>query len=313
MRQTASIIICTQNRAASLKETLEAIGKISIPFGTQNELLVIDNGSVDDTADVVRLNLNSQVDTRYIYEPSRGLSYARNHGLLEAQGELIIFIDDDVRPSKDWLVNIFRCFNERKVDAVAGKVILPSELLKPWMTALHRKRLASTEGIDPEKPAELVGANMAFVRHVLGKVPQFDTELGAGASGFGEESLFSRQLLQAGYQFAFAGDAPVEHFFNEKRMSRVEWLKSAVKRGATKAYISHHWEHEEIIKPLYGYLKALLSLYSWRGGHLDACWLADGCAMEEMQLVKKASFLKHYMIEKKRPRNYEYHGLVKIH
>ena len=49
-----SIIVCTCNRAAALKNTLEALGKLRFPSEWTAELLVVDNGSTDDTASIVK-------------------------------------------------------------------------------------------------------------------------------------------------------------------------------------------------------------------------------------------------------------------
>jgi glucosyl-dolichyl phosphate glucuronosyltransferase len=291
-----------------LEMTLESLKQLSLPINTLNELLVIDNGSTDNTAEIVKNCFIPNIETRYFFEPKRGLSYARNRGLREAKGEVIIFIDDDVRPSREWLINILTYFNVGKVNAIAGKVILPNERLRPWMKKIHRKWLASTEGI---KPNEFVGANMAFVRSVLDQVPEFDVELGAGALGFGEEALFSRQLIEAGYQIAYADNVVVTHFFNEQRLSRPEWLINAAKRGFTRAYIAYHWDHKKIKNLLYLYLRYKFTLNYWRINHLGFYRSIDGCAEEELQLVRTVSFYKRFMIEKRRSRNYAYHGLVK--
>jgi len=309
MTKTSSIIICTQNKARSVEMTLESIKQISLPLDTKNELLLIDNGSTDNTAEILNNCSIPNIETRYIYEPRKGLSHARNRGLREAIGEVIIFIDDDVRPSNDWLINILACLNDDQVNVVAGKVILPDDRLRPWMTRTHRKWLASTEAIEPN---ELVGANMAFARSVLNQVPQFDVELGAGATGFGEESLFARQLIEAGQQIVYSDSGVVTHFFNEQRLSRSEWLINASKRGYTKAYIAHHWEHRIINNPLYHYVRYMLKVLYWRIKNPDCYRSVEGCAAEELYLVRTLSFYERYMIEKRRSRNYAYHGLVKI-
>ncbi len=196
-------------------------------------------------------------------------------------------------------------------DAIAGKVVLPEHLCRPWMNQLHRTKLASTENIDPEEPTEMIGANMAFRRRVLEKVPNFDNELGAGKSGFGEESLFSRQLLEAGCKFVFANDAVVEHHFDVQRLLRRNWLIGEKKRALGKAYISHHWEHRQIDNILYKFLKQNYLLFLWRKNHINKILEDEGCAIEEMNLVKSISFLRYFFIESKKPYKYDYHGLVK--
>jgi hypothetical protein len=126
---------------------------------------------------------------------------------------MILFTDDDVRPPEDWIDGMCEPILLGKAQAVAGGVRIAPKLHRPWMEALHRGWLASTEGIDPAAPYTMFGANMGFSREVLSKVPAFDTELGPGALGFGDEMLFSWQLLEAGYQIHGALDVAVEHHF----------------------------------------------------------------------------------------------------
>ena len=82
-----SVIIPTFNRGYCLAETLH-----SVLIQNGFELIVVDDGSTDDTQNV----LQSFPDIRVIHLPeNRGVSYARNRGIEEAQGALICFLDSD--------------------------------------------------------------------------------------------------------------------------------------------------------------------------------------------------------------------------
>jgi glycosyltransferase involved in cell wall biosynthesis len=84
-RKVISVIICSRDRAESLKETLRAVGETAVPADMAVEVLVVDNGSRDRTRTVVRqTNLWGRAP-RYIYEPRPGGSYARNTGMAAAQ------------------------------------------------------------------------------------------------------------------------------------------------------------------------------------------------------------------------------------
>jgi glycosyltransferase involved in cell wall biosynthesis len=108
-----SIIITTRNRAADLMQTLQAMKCITVPDGLKPELLVVDNGSTDETAEVVRSCQLRKLPVRYTCERHAGQARARNRGLAETTGEMVLFTDDDVRPSADWLASmcVSRCFN----------------------------------------------------------------------------------------------------------------------------------------------------------------------------------------------------------
>jgi glycosyltransferase involved in cell wall biosynthesis len=218
-----SIVVCTCNRAATLSRTLEAIGAVTLP--AESEVLVVDNGSTDETKATVRLARPANaLPVRYVREPPRGAARARNAGLRDAAGEMIVFIDDDVRPERDWLLRLTSPILADEADAIAGGVRLAPHLLRAWMTGYHRAWLASTDAPDPHQPSRVVAANMALSGKVLGRVPAFDPELGTGALGNGEETLFTLQLREAGFRIAGAFESVVEHHFDESRLQRRQWL-----------------------------------------------------------------------------------------
>ena len=231
----ASIIITTRNRASLLRGTLESFRRLVVPAALSTELLVVDNASSDESAEVIKSTGLPQLPVRYLYEPGPGQSNARNSGLAHARGEIILFTDDDVRIPPNLLEAMCRPILCGHADAVAGGVKLAPELHRPWMKRLHRTWLASTERLNPAAPREMIGSNMAFSRRVLSRVPQFDPELGPGALGFGDETHFSARLLKAGFVIAGCLQVSVEHCPDVARLGRRSWLASAWKRGATKA------------------------------------------------------------------------------
>ena len=94
-----SVIIPTFNRAHVLKKTLSGYAKQS---GDHQicEVLVVDDGSKDDTASVVQeWNGNPILNVRYLRQENRGLAAARNHAIREARGDILLFGDDDIIPS----------------------------------------------------------------------------------------------------------------------------------------------------------------------------------------------------------------------
>lgn len=315
MDQFVSVIICSHNGSKCLPETLNSLKAQEVPDDLSWEVIIIDNASTDGTGEIAQSVWGELpgVTFRVLPEPKIGLSYARNRGLQEAHGDLICFTDDDTRPHPDWLRSIVDYAAQSDSDAIAGKVILPEGLCRPWMQKFHRTKLASTENIDRENPQEMIGANMAFRRRVLAKVPQFDPELGAGASGFSEESLFSMQLLEAGFSIGYAEKAVVEHHFEPRRLLRMEWLKGEQKRGSGYAYIAYHWEHKNLDVTFTQYIRIVFRLLRWRMTHKKEMNVLEGCSFEEMKLVRKISYYKRYQIEKKKLMKYHFHGLNKLY
>jgi glycosyltransferase involved in cell wall biosynthesis len=177
----ASIVLCTRNRYLALRETLECLNAIDVPAGLTAEVVVVDNGSTDETSSYLPTVRLRELTLRVIQEPSGGKAVALNTALRSIQGELIAFLDDDVRPARQWLERITRPIVEGRLDAVAGAVRIPQHLRRAWMKAPHLAWLASTEPIGRQTSEFAVGANMACSRKVLARVPAFDPELGPGA------------------------------------------------------------------------------------------------------------------------------------
>lgn len=307
----ASVIIVTRNRAADLAQTLQSMRGVRAANGLDVELLVVNNGSTDETAEVVRAFSACKFPLRHVYEERRGESYGRNRGLEETTGELIVFTDDDVRVRPDWVNGMCEPMLRNGVSVVAGGVMLAPNLTRPWMTHRHRSYLAATEWLRPDEPHGIVGANMAFSREVLRRVPAFDTELGPGALGFGDEELFSAQLIEAGFRIFGRLDVCVEHHFDPCRLKRASWLDAAAKRGVVSAYLTYHWHNRDYRLPRLRMALVGAKLMAFRA--LSVGTLPDeGCSESEMLCVFRHAELRHYLQERYRPRKYCRHGLVKI-
>ena len=127
-----SMVICTYNRAATL---MTAISSVLEQEGDILELIVVDDGSTDDTAERV----GSVTDPRltYVKRENGGLSAARNTGARAASGEYLAFLDDDDLLLPGWLQRVGRSLAEDRcvLTSWAAEVVDPSgrwlELLRP--------------------------------------------------------------------------------------------------------------------------------------------------------------------------------------
>jgi hypothetical protein len=224
---------------------------------------------------------------------------------------MVLFIDDDVRPSADWLSGMCEPMLQYKACAVAGGVKLAPGLVRPWMSGFHRSWLASSEWLDAEAPQSMVGANMGFSREVLRRVPAFDPELGPGALGFKDDSLFASQLLEAGYKIIGRQKVFVEHYFDPSRLWRESWLEAATSRGKSHAYRGHHWEHWGCKLAVPRLFWTWCKLRAWRRRFWETI-RDEGCSEEELTLVFGFAVLRAHLRERRRRRNYKCRGLVKL-
>src|SRR5262249_47996355 len=102
-----TVAICTWNRCHLLAQTLTAMIKLRVPAGIAWDVIVVDNNSTDDTK-AVTASFGDRLPLRYVLEPELGLCHARNRALTESSAEYIIFTDDDVLVSDDWLEGFCR-------------------------------------------------------------------------------------------------------------------------------------------------------------------------------------------------------------
>ena len=309
---TVSIIICTRNRAESLRATLESIGKVAVPDGLTVELLVVDNGSTDHTRVVVSEARLSNLNLRYVSEPKPGKCHACNTGLSITHGEIILCTDEDICPAPDWLEKIVPPLLKQNFDAVVGRIESAEHLRRPWMEPFHKTLLTLTGlGWVGCMEREMVGANMGFRRSVLERVPAFDPELGPGALGFGEDTLFSWQLCEAGYRLCRIPEALVVHHFEPARLLHAQWLAAARNRGRTSAYLLHHWQHGKLKLPLFRYYYLSAKLFIRRILQPPPKPDEEGCPPWEMSYLAEMELCRQFIKERRRPRNYARHGLKK--
>ena len=307
-----SIIICTRDRAEHLRQTLESLNRLVVPVNVSAELIIVDNGSRDASAAIAAAFLMQNLVLRVVQEGRAGKSWAYNTGIAAAVGNILLFTDDDVRVPVNWIEVMCQPLWEGTADAVAGAVVLAPHLERTWMEPVHRYWLAATDPNVPEKSRLMVGANMAFRRAVLSKVPEFDLALGPGSLGFSDDTLFSRQLWTAGFKIIGLENEAVEHHFQGERLTRVSLRDAARKRGATKAYIAHHWEHRQIIMPAARMVHKWLQTALWHRRHPQLAAENEGLPTELMYNLEAYYFYRHYLSERRKPRLYEKHGLTKI-
>lgn len=321
---TVSIIICTRSRADALRQTLASLALLEIPQDLDCELIVVDNGSADATAQVVQQCRLPNMPVRLVYEGSVGKGNAYNRGIAAAQGQVLLWTDDDVRPPRDWVARMCGPILRGEADAVAGGVRLAPQSQKEWMQPVHRIMLASTEDMPPGTvlPA-MLGANMAFARHVLARVPGFDPELGPGCLGFCEDSLFCLQLREAGFRMATLLDVVVEHHPDPARITPQSFVTRVVKEGQSQAYLSYHWEHgacthdegtfpeAAITHVRLTLLRRWLALAGLRITRRRERALAPIAPEWELRKLRQIAFYRQFLIERRRPRNYDRRGLVK--
>jgi GT2 family glycosyltransferase len=235
-----SILIPTRNRAPSLKRLLDSLQFSNSLDDTELEIIVINNDLTDVT-------LNGSIETspektrfpiRVLEQSKRGKSWALNLGLGQATGSVLLLLDDDVVVDQSCVGEHVAAYEQNVFDAVQGKV-LPGR--DPEGQPADLSRLAEynipivDHGDAPCGIRGFTGTNISFKREVFEKVGLFDTRLGPGASGFSEDTEYSRRIRQVGFKIGYAPNAIVYHELNPERYGSLYNRKVQYRKGVSRS------------------------------------------------------------------------------
>jgi glycosyltransferase involved in cell wall biosynthesis len=236
-----SLLICTFNRADSLRKTLESVQALEADSFSW-EVIAVDNNSSDGTPAVVHKFADSlDVPVRYVFEPRQGLAFARNRGVQEAKGSIVAFTDDDVTLSPYWLARIHSAFTNPEIGIVGGP-ILPVWPSPPprWLTPELYGNLALLDRGNDDVIVDdnnLWGANLAIRRALFEEHGLFDTSLGRtpGKLYAGEETELLGRMRSDGEKAFYCSTAAVHHRIPENRMTKAYFRKWRMDNGALVA------------------------------------------------------------------------------
>ena len=227
---TLSAVICTHNRPADLRRSLDAFAILEDPV----EVIVVDSASSPSCRELVETYASSIPRLEYIREEAPGLGRARNRGLEAAGGGIVAFVDDDAAPHADWARRIVEPFDDPSVGCVGGACVafFPDCDRPRWLS----DRLLQFAGItrfetarEAQSSAEWpFGANIAFRRDALEAAGCFPEHLGRTGTSLlsGEESAAIEALRNAGWRVVLHPDAAVDHAVPGSRcVSRYYWQR----------------------------------------------------------------------------------------
>jgi glycosyltransferase involved in cell wall biosynthesis len=215
-----SVIVPVLNGAHTIEACIAGLLAVDYPVD-RREILIVDNGSTDRTAEVVRPH-----PVRYLREPTRGAAAARNRGVAASSGCVLAFTDADCRATRGWLSELVAGFSDERVGAVEGEILdYPPASLAQRYTASRRSYSHEVRRMSPFAPYLCTG-NVAFRREVFARIGPFDVQFtGAG----GEDVDFSWRFFEsAGLEACYRPKAAV---FHEHRRTVADLFFQQVRNG----------------------------------------------------------------------------------
>lgn len=235
-----TVVICTYNGASRLSDVFERLASQVFTTAVAWEVIVVDNNSQDQTAQVVQTYqaLPAFIDRlQYAFEPRQGLAFARRCGVRVAKGKWLAFLDDDNLPDSHWVQAVYR-FGQQHPDAGAygSQIVGAYEITPPQDFERIACFLAVIDrGDQPFRYDQLdrwlfpAGAGLVVRRRAwLAHVSEQPVLLGVSAqrlTGKGEDIETLSYLRKAGWPIWHNPEMQIEHVIGRDRMSPAYLLR----------------------------------------------------------------------------------------
>lgn len=223
-------IICTYNRAKYIGNLLESIAKNDLDKNAY-EIVLVDNNCTDNTREICEAfaSAHKDVNFRYVVEPEQGLSAAKNRGIKEAKGDIIVYIDDDALVDPWYLRTYAEWLSAHPDTQACGGPIEPLyETAEPaWMTPYTKALLTAWMNYGDhvrEYPHGRYpgGGNAAYRKSVFEQVGFFNTALGrkgGNLMGSEEKDIFDK-MHALNMQVLYLPEPVLHHIIPQTKLER---------------------------------------------------------------------------------------------
>ncbi len=262
-----SIAICTYNRSDQLKLTLASLLKCVDELQAGDEIIVVDNNSIDDTRETIN-SYSDRLPIAYRFESKQGLSHARNNAISNFSNNLIMFVDDDVTVLPGHIDSYRSALTQHpNYGFFGGRISVDWKYGRPkWLQGdshpllnglfVKYKLSDGAEYLDKHNQLLPYGANFGLKKELINNVGLFNVDLGVSGKSIlrGEETEYFYRCLNAGYSGLYLDSAHVEHRLDLKRLG----LRYLYKYGQSKGISQLHLEQ---IEPKRSYLNLVLLVF----------------------------------------------------
>ncbi|NIA15087.1 MAG: glycosyltransferase [Nitrospiraceae bacterium] len=238
-KELVSVVICTYNRADSLRLAIESVTAQRTGARLDYEVVVVDDGSTDDTREAVEeARAKAPVPVHYVLEEGcGGIAAARNRGIAESHNDWIAFFDDDQLAEPEWLANLLSTAQTLDVSCVGGprRLDLPPEdlaRLGPRCRAMLGEELYGEEPVPFDGERLPTTGNLMIHRRVLDEVSGFDANMSISS---GEDADLLLRARAAGFAIWMAPTAMVTHMIPRYRLNRAYFRWVSMRWGVNLA------------------------------------------------------------------------------
>lgn len=254
---SASVIVCTYNGASRIADCLRALRRQT---AVALEIIVVDDGSSDRTADLVAREFS---DVKLLRLPRGGLGRARNAGAAASTGDWLVFTDDDCEPDRDWLRELIPEENTGAAEGNLGRLPMPGAVGGPnlppasesWVAAACAAAPGSASHVmaDDLHAEHLPGCNLAISREAFEAIGGFDVQFHTA----GDDVDICWRLLDADYRLEFR---PLAFVWHQRRPQVAGYLRQQIGYGKAERLLKKKHPHR----------------FTRNGGARWSGWIYDG-------------------------------------
>jgi GT2 family glycosyltransferase len=202
-----SVVVPTYNRDEPLCNTVRDLQAQS---WSQREILIVDQSEQHDDA-TTRFLEALPAGARRVAQQPPNLPGARNRGIREARGDVVVFVDDDMSVPPTTLARIAAAYEDERIDALTATILGPPGTDDQAHRNTYGGRCSFIAGVQRIQPASMIGGFMTFRRSVFTRVGGFDEWLGTRPRAANEDIEFARRVELAGFPLYLLADVEVRH------------------------------------------------------------------------------------------------------
>lgn len=243
MNPIISIVMPTYNRADAIGLTLEHLTKQTLS-PSQFEVIVVDDGSTDDTENIV-MSQKGPICLTYLKQPNRGAATTRNIGVRQARADLILFLDSDVVPEPQLVETHLQCFAQVNSHLVVGRVKPWPGTPRPWHEQLIAPESVGMDYGDTTRNIPFymaLGGNFSITRTVFTKIGGYDEKFPSAGC---EETEFAYRAELMGHSLFYEPRAVGYH--NHPRTLEQRCRQQAAHMRSMALLIAKHSEMRTVI------------------------------------------------------------------
>lgn len=273
---TVTVIVCTYNRSTEMVRAVHSIVRQDLTIGLSFEVIVVDDGSGDNTAGAFADHFSKDTRVRYVYGRGGGYTTACNDGIRAARGGWLAFCDDDQEPAAGWLQALYGTAVSTGALFVGGPIAVEfgdSRLRK--VGRVCRRLYGEYSGPNPGSPVPLPpGGNRLVARQVIERLGLYDERIESG----GADLEFALRAKAARIPMAWAAEALMLHHVPPARLEGETVRRYAFHSGYSRALVTG-MAKGKVAQAWEGVLRLA------KASSLDLCVLVGGFAIHRRDIV----------------------------